>query len=40
MFMSLPRYTWQCGLKYTEIRLQTLRGKDMILPLEKNYVVV
>ena len=32
--VSLPGYTWQCGLKYTGINLQTLQ--DMILTLEKN----
>ena len=26
-FVSLPGYTWACGLKYTNIRLQTLQGK-------------
>ena len=31
---SLAGYTWQCGLKYTDIRLQTLQDKDMILLLE------
>ena len=34
--MSLPGYTWQCGLKYTGINLQTLQDKDMILLLESN----
>ena len=34
--MSLPGYTWQCGLKYTGINLQTLQDKDMILVLENN----
>ena len=34
--MSLPGYTWQCGSKYTEINLQTLQDKDMILFLENN----
>ena len=29
--VSLPGYTWQCGLKYTEINSQTLQDKDMIL---------
>ena len=28
--LSLPGYTWQCGLKYTGINLQTLQKKDMI----------
>ena len=34
--VSLPGYTWQCGLKYTGINLQTLHDKDMILLLENN----
>ena len=32
--VSLPGYTWLCGLKYTEIILQTLQDNDMILVLE------
>ena len=32
--MSLPGYTWQCGLKYTGINLQTLQDKYLILLLE------
>ena len=32
--VSLPGYTWQCGLKYTGINLQTLQDNDMILLLE------
>ena len=32
--VSLPGYTWQCGLKYTGVNLQTLQNKDMILLLE------
>ena len=32
----LPGYTWQCGLKYTDIKLQTLQDKDLILLLENN----
>ena len=32
--VSLPGYTWQCGLKYTGINLQTLQDKDMNLLLE------
>ena len=35
-FDSLPGYTWECGLKYTNIKLQTLQDKDMILLLENN----
>ena len=27
----LPGYTWQCRLKYSDIKLQTLQDKDMIL---------
>ena len=34
--ISLPGYSWQCGLKYTGINLQTLQDKDMILLLENN----
>ena len=33
-FVSLPRYTWSCGLKHTNIRLQTLQDKEMILLIE------
>ena len=34
--VSLSGYAWQCGLKYTQINLQTLQDKDMILLLEYN----
>ena len=34
--VSLPGYSWQCGLKYTGTNLQTLQDKDMILLLENN----
>ena len=34
--VSLPGYTWECGLKYTGINLQTLQDKDLILTLEDN----
>ena len=34
--VSLPGYTWQCGLKHTGINLQTLQDKDLILTLENN----
>ena len=34
--VNLPGYTWQSGLKYTGINLQTLQDKDMILLLENN----
>ena len=34
--VSLPGYTWESGLKYTGINLQTLQDKDMILLLVNN----
>ena len=34
--VSLPAYTWQCGLNYTGIYLQTLDDKGLILTLENN----
>ena len=34
--VSLPGYTWQCGLKNTVINLQTLQDIGMILLLENN----
>ena len=34
--VSQPSYTWQCRLKHTDIKLQTLLAKDMILLLENN----
>ena len=34
--VSLPGYIWQCGMNYTDIKLQTLQDKDMILFLENN----
>ena len=34
--ISLPVYTYQCALKYTDIKLQTLPEKDLILLLENN----
>ena len=27
--VNLPGYTWQCGMKYTDIKLKTLRDKDL-----------
>ena len=33
-FVSLPGYTWQCGLKNTGINIQTLQEKDINLTLE------
>ena len=34
--VSLPGYTYQCALKYTDIKLQTLQSKDFILLIENN----
>ena len=34
--VSLPIYTYQCALKYTDIKLQTLQDKDLILLIESN----
>ena len=34
--VSLPGYTWQCGLKYTGIILQTLQDKNLIVVLDNN----
>ena len=34
--VSLPGYTYQCALKYTDIILQTLQDKDLILLVENN----
>ena len=34
--VSLPGYTYQCALKYTDIKLQTLQDKDLILLIENN----
>ena len=30
-FIFLPGYTYECALKYTDIKLQTLQDKDLIL---------
>ena len=35
-YVSLPGNTWECGLKYTGINLQTLQDKDLILILQNN----
>ena len=37
--MSLPGYTWQCGMKYTDIKFQTVRDRDLIFLLEYNIEV-
>ena len=34
--VSLPGYTYQCALKYTDIKLQTFQDKDLTLTLEIN----
>ena len=34
--ISPPGYTYQCAMKYTDIKLQTLQDKDLILLLENN----
>ena len=34
--VSLTGFTWQCGLKYTGLNLQTLQDKDLFLTLENN----
>ena len=34
--IPLPGYTYQCALKYTDIKLQTLQNKDLLLLLENN----
>ena len=34
--VSLPGYTYQCALKFTDIKLQTLQNNDLILLLENN----
>ena len=34
--VSLPSYTYQCALKYTDIKQQTLQDKDLILLIENN----
>ena len=34
--VSLPGYTYQCALKYTDNKLQTLQDKDLILLIENN----
>ena len=34
--VNLPGFTYQCALKYTDNKLQTLQDKDLILLLENN----
>ena len=35
-YVTLPGYTWQCGLKKIGINLQLLQSKGLILTLENN----
>ena len=35
-FVSLPSYTWQFGLKFTDNKIQSLQDKDLILLFGKN----
>ena len=35
--VSLPGFTWQCGLRYTCINLQTHQDEDLIRLLENNF---
>ena len=32
--VSLPGKTWQCGLKFTDNKIQTVQNEDMILLIE------
>ena len=34
--VSLPGYTYQCALKYTDLKLQTLQDKNLILLIKNN----
>ena len=34
--VSLPGFTYQCALKFTDIKLQTLQDKDLVLLIENN----
>ena len=34
--MHLPGFTYQCALKYTDIKLQNLQDKDLTLLIENN----
>ena len=36
-FVSLPGCTWQVGMKYTNIRLQTNQDKDVLLSFENTF---
>ena len=32
--MGLPGYTWQCEMKYTNVKLQTIQNRELIWILE------
>ena len=34
--VSLPGYIWGCGMKYTNISIQAIQDKDMIVLFESN----
>ena len=34
--LASQRYTWQCGLKKTEIKLQSFQFQGLFLPIESN----
>ena len=35
-FVTLPSFSWQCGLKYIGIKLQNLENQDPFLLIEIN----
>ena len=35
-YVSVPGNTWQSGLKFIDIKLQTLQDEELILTLEKS----
>ena len=35
-YVSLPGYTWQCGMKYTDNNLQTIQHRILILLFQSN----
>ena len=36
-FVSLPGYTWQCGMKYTDSKLRTLQDKDLNVTFKQRF---
>ena len=36
-FFSLTEYTWNCGLKHTNRKIETLQDKDMVVINENNF---